>query len=94
MTNRDPNRTEFQKLFMDYNECIKNYFSIPDEQIRLERDLKREDINLVCYYEKSKLNDYMRNNPFALNYHDVVKLDPQTEAHLIKRSKEISHTKI
>lgn len=79
MTNRDPNRTEFSRLFMDYYECLANYFSIPEENKRLHRDLQKSDINLVCYYEWHQAMDYMRKNPYALHKHDFEKLDPQSE---------------
>ena len=88
MTNRDPNRTEFMRLFMDYYECYANYFSIPDEEARLHKDLQKPDINLVCYYEKQNIVNYLRSNPCAIHKQDLEKLDPKTERDLINNLKE------
>lgn len=73
MTNRDPYNPEFIRKNEDFINCLKNYYSFSDET-KLKSDLKRPDIDLVCYYELSELRKHIRDNNNSLHFIDFVKL--------------------
>jgi len=85
MTNRDPNQTEFTRKFLDYYDCYARYFSIADEENRLVNDLKKSDINLVCFHEKYQMLTYMRENKWVLHKQDFDKLNPTVEALFLEK---------
>lgn len=77
MTNRDPNTTEFERKFIEYYDCLANYFSLSNEK-KLKEDLNRQDIDLVCFYELKVLKDHFRTSR-GLNYNDFNLLNPSEE---------------
>jgi len=77
MTFRDPNNTDFIRKTIDFYDCISKYYKMSDDA-KLVNDLKKPDINLVCFFELKELRDHARNT-HGLNYNDFVKLSPQDE---------------
>lgn len=83
MTNRDPNNTEFERKFIEYYDCLANYFSLSNEK-KLKEDLNRPDIELVCFYELKVLKDHFRNT-HGLNFNDFNKLTAAEENEFRRR---------
>lgn len=87
MTNRDPNRPDFFRKFEDLYQCYQNYFTLPDEGKRLPRDLNKQDIDLVCYYEINQLQKHLKANPWGVHYNDFVKSSPSEEKEIFNHLK-------
>lgn len=83
MTFRDPNNTEFNRKIVDFNDCLTKYYKISDEK-KLKEDLKRPDIDLVCFFELKELRDHARNTK-GLNYNDFVKISPPQEKEFLNK---------
>jgi hypothetical protein len=79
MTNRSPFLPEFTRKVREFHDCLQNYFNISDDK-KLEKDLARSDLDLVCNYELHQMRKHVRANPWGLNYHDFFKLSPPEEA--------------
>ena len=76
MTWKDPNNPDFIRKLVDYYDCVKDYFKISNEE-KLRMDLKKPDIDLVCFYELKVLRDHVRDS--KLNYTDLIKVTPPEE---------------
>lgn len=74
MTYRDPNNTEFVRKTIEFYDCVANYYKISDVE-KLKNDSKKQDIDLVCFFELKQLRDHARNT-HGLNFNDFVKLNP------------------
>jgi len=83
MTYRDPHNTDFMRKVIDYYDCMKKYFVISD-QIKLQNDLNRKDIDLVCYYDLNLIIKHSRDT-HGFNYNDFVKLTPPQENAFLKK---------
>lgn len=77
MTSRDPNNPDFFRKVQDFYDCIQNYWKLSDVN-KLQEDVNRPDINLVCYYELHQIREHVRQTN-GLNYNDFVKLSPSEE---------------
>jgi hypothetical protein len=77
MTFRDPNNTDFFRKTIDFYDCVSNYYKISDNA-KLNADLSKPDINLVCFFELKEVRDHVRAT-HGLNYTDFVKLNPVDE---------------
>ncbi len=82
MTNRDPNVPDFIRKVNDFYDCIADYYKISDLQ-KLSQDKKKQDIDLVCFYELSEIRKHMRTTA-GLNYNDFIKLSPHDEQKFLK----------
>ncbi len=87
MTNRDPNQTEFVRLFGDYYNCMANYFKISDSD-KLKKDLDKPDIDLVCNHELYQIKKHLRSNGWGLHQNDFLKMMPREENDLVSRLRE------
>ncbi len=83
MTYRDPNNTDFMRKVIDYYDCMKKYFVISDS-IKLQNDINRKDIDLVCYYDLNLVIKHSRDT-HGLNYNDFVKLTPPQEREFLSK---------
>ncbi len=83
MTYRDPHNTDFMRKVIDYYDCMKKYFTISDS-VKLQNDVKRSDIDLVCYYDLNLVIKHSRDT-HGLNYNDFVKLTPPQEREFLKK---------
>ena len=77
MSYRDPHNTELVKKVIDYYDCMTKYFSISNP-VKLQNDLNRKDIDLVCYYDMNLIIKHSRDSQ-GFNYNDFVKLTPQQD---------------
>lgn len=77
MTNRDPNTTDFIRKVNDFYDCVSDYYKISSDA-KLVEDKKKQDIDLVCFYELAELRKHMRSTG-GLNYNDFIKLKPKDE---------------
>lgn len=59
MTNRDPHNTEFVRKNIEFYDCVARYFSLSSEN-KLKEDIKRQDSNLVCFYELAEIRNHIR----------------------------------
>jgi len=82
MTNRDPNVPDFIRKVNDFYDCIADYYKISDLQ-KLTQDKKKQDIDLVCFYELSEIRKHVRTTG-GLNYNDFIKLNPKDEQKFLK----------
>ena len=83
MSYRDPFNTELVKKTIDYYDCMKKYFTI-SSPLKLQNDLKRQDIDLVCYYDLNLIVKQSRDTN-GFNYNDFVKLTPQQEREFLRK---------
>lgn len=77
MTNRDPHNSEFVRKNVEFFDCLSNYYKISTKD-KLQNDLKKPDINLVCYYELHELRKHSRQYG-GLQYNDFVKFENLVE---------------
>ena len=82
MTNRDPNVPDFIRKVNDFYDCLADYYKISDIQ-KLSEDKKKQDIDLVCFYELSVIRQHVRETG-GLNYNDFIKLNPKDEQKFLK----------
>jgi len=83
MSYRDPHNTELVKKTIDYFDCMEKYFKISNP-LKLQDDLKRKDIDLVCFYDLNLIVKQSRDT-HGFNYNDFVKLTPQQEREFLRK---------
>ncbi len=83
MTSRSPYLAEFTRKVGEFYNCVQNYYKIADEK-KLNADLAKPDIDLVCFFELNELKKHVRQNPWGLHYHDLIKLQPQEENEFVE----------
>ena len=87
MTNRDPNTGDFIRKFNEYYQCIARYVTLKNTVDKLNKDLDKPDINLVCNYELHELKKHIRSNPWALSKFDFEFINPSLEQSLRSKLK-------
>lgn len=72
MTNRDPNVPDFLRKVNDMYTCYQKYFTIADYN-KLNNDIMKPDIELVCKYEHIELRRHIRSQA-GIHYTDFIKV--------------------
>lgn len=90
MTSRSPFIPEFTRKVTELYNCVEKYYRISDEK-KLQNDLSRPDLDLVCFYELNELRKSVRANPWGVHYHDIIKLQPADEREYVAKLEKAHH---
>lgn len=91
MTSRDPHNTEFVRKNIEFYDCVARYFTLSPEN-KLKEDIKRKDVNLVCFYELAELRNHIRSQG-GIRFNDFYKFNGLIEENEFKEKFGINQNK-